>query len=103
MDFGAFVRLEEDVEGLIHISELSKKRVNQVSEVLKVGDKVTAEILNIDKLAKKIGLSIRLLESPSKEERKEKAPVKKQPKIMENFFAKALKKSINKTEDEPEK
>lgn len=113
MDFGAFVRLEENIEGLIHISELSKKRVNQVSEVLKAGDKVMAEILSIDKLAKKIGLSIRLLESSpysdSKEDQTEKQGQKAssakedpKPKIMENFFAKALKKSIKKSEDQPE-
>ena len=106
VDFGAFVRLEDNIEGLIHISELSKKRVNQVSEVVQVGDKVTAEILNIDKLAKKIGLSLRLLETDAisshsdsiKKESSLKEKVK--PKIMENFFAKALKKSIKKTEDQ---
>ena len=100
VDFGAFVRLENNIEGLIHISELSKKRVNQVSDVVKVGDKVKAEILNIDKSAKKVGLSIRLVESNSKtEENKTAVEERAKPNIMENFFAKALKKSIKKTED----
>ena len=105
VDFGAFVRLEDNIEGLIHISELSKKRVSQVSEVVKAGDKVKAEILNIDKLAKKIGLSIRLLEADSNRdaENEKKSAVKEnqKPKIMENFFAKALKKSIKTTKDDP--
>ena len=53
VDFGAFVKIQESIEGLIHISELSKKRVNKAQDVVNVGDKVTAEILNIDKDAKK--------------------------------------------------
>ena len=100
VDFGAFVKVEENIEGLIHISELSAKRVNKVEDVLKVGDKVTAEILNIDKSAKKIGLSIRLLESSSTSpnlENSKKAEVKAKPRVMENFFAKALKKSMKLT------
>ena len=106
VDFGAFVRLEDNIEGLIHISELSKKRINQVSEVVNAGDKVTAEILNIDKLAKKIGLSIRLLETdgsgshPDSIKQEGSLKEKPKPKIMENFFAKALKKSIKNTEDQ---
>ena len=99
VDFGAFVQVEENIEGLIHISELSKKRVNKVEDIVKTGDKVTAEILNIDKSAKKIGLSIRLVESSSNisvdssTESKEKA----KPRVMENLFAKALKKSMKLT------
>ena len=104
VEFGAFVRLEQDLEGLIHISELSKKRVQQVSDVLKIGDKVQAEIVSIDRSAKKIGLSIRLLEvedssNSSTEEAPAKVKPKSKPKIMENFFAKALKKSITRTEE----
>ena len=57
VDFGVFVKVEKDIEGLIHISELSKKRVNKIEDIVQLGNKVTAEILNIDKDAKKIGLS----------------------------------------------
>ena len=97
VEFGAFVQLENNIEGLIHISELSKKRVDKVEDVVKAGDKVKAEILNIDKSAKKIGLSIRLAESspdvseeiPTTQKAKES-----KPRVMENFFAKALKKSM---------
>ena len=53
VNFGAFVKLEKDIEGLIHISELSKKRVNKPQDVVKAGDKVRAEILSIDSEAKK--------------------------------------------------
>ena len=97
VEFGAFVQLENNIEGLIHISELSKKRVDKVEDVVKAGDKVKAEILNIDKSAKKIGLSIRLAESSP--DVYEEIPVtqkakESKPRVMENFFAKALKKSM---------
>lgn len=103
VDFGAFVRVEGNIEGLIHISELSKTRVNKVEDAVKVGDKVKAEVLNIDKVAKKIGLSIRLVESESPEDESVKKELaNKKPAVMENFFAKALKKSINKSEGKKE-
>ncbi|MDE0091887.1 MAG: 30S ribosomal protein S1 [Oligoflexia bacterium] len=106
VDFGAFVQVEENIEGLIHISELSTKRVNKVEDVVKVGDKVTAEILNIDKSAKKIGLSIRLVESSfesSSLNSPKESEVKAKPRVMENFFAKALKKSMKLTNDSSKK
>ncbi|MCY4321683.1 MAG: 30S ribosomal protein S1 [Bdellovibrionaceae bacterium] len=105
VDFGAFVKIEKNIEGLIHISELSKKRVDKVEDVVKVGDKVKAEILNIDKSAKKIGLSIRLLESKantSSANLKNSEVKEKPPRVMENFFAKALKKSMKLSNTEAE-
>lgn len=59
-DFGVFVELGSDVEGLIHISELSSQRVNKTEDVCKVGDVVKAEVISIDQDARKIGLSLRL-------------------------------------------
>jgi len=58
-DFGAFVDIGEDLEGLIHISELSDTKVNKVSDVLSVGDHVEVMVINLNKLEKKIGLSLR--------------------------------------------
>lgn len=60
-DFGVFVQLEENIEGLIHISELANKRVEKPDEVVKVGDVVKAEIISIDKDARKIALSVKLV------------------------------------------
>ena len=60
-DFGVFVELESDIEGLIHISELSTKRVEKPEEVVAVGDSIKAEIISIDKEARKIGLSAKLV------------------------------------------
>ncbi len=61
--FGAFAKLEEDLEGLIHISEISEKRIEHEKEVLKEGDIVTVRVIKIDPEAHRIGLSIRRVDS----------------------------------------
>ena len=58
-DFGIFVEIEEGIEGLVHISELSQKRVKSASELYSVGDTVSATIKSIDSKARKIRLSIK--------------------------------------------
>jgi small subunit ribosomal protein S1 len=60
-EFGVFVRIDEGVEGLIHVSQLSSERVDKPSNLFKVGDEVEAEILSIDLADRKIGLSIKAL------------------------------------------
>ncbi|MDR3543769.1 MAG: bifunctional 4-hydroxy-3-methylbut-2-enyl diphosphate reductase/30S ribosomal protein S1 [Desulfosporosinus sp.] len=57
--FGAFVQLEEGVDGLVHISQLADHRVNKVEDVLKVGDRVRAKVLDCKPEVKRISLSIR--------------------------------------------
>jgi len=59
MDFGAFVKLEPGVEGLVHISELSHKRVNKVHHVVEEGQRVEAKVMSIDTDAQRIGLSMK--------------------------------------------
>lgn len=59
VSFGAFAKLDNGVEGLIHVSELSSDRVQKPEEVLSVGDKVRAKVISIDPNERKIGLSIR--------------------------------------------
>lgn len=63
MDFGAFVELEPGVEGLVHISELSNKRVVRVSDVVKEGDEVEVMVLSVDPSARRISLSMKSLMS----------------------------------------
>ena len=63
MDFGAFVKLEPGVEGLVHISELSYKRVTRVSHVVEEGQEVEVKVLTIDPGAQRIGLSIKAAEA----------------------------------------
>ncbi|WP_415062820.1 30S ribosomal protein S1 [Bdellovibrio sp.] len=60
-DFGAFVELESDIEGLIHISELTTDKINTVEDFIKAGQTVKAEVISIDKDARKIGLSSKLV------------------------------------------
>jgi len=61
--FGAFARLEGDIEGLIHISELSENRVEHPKEVLKEGDVKTLRVIRIDSEQHRIGLSLRKVDS----------------------------------------
>ena len=68
-DFGVFVRIEEGVEGLIHVSQLSSERVEKPSSLFKAGDQVKAEVINVDPHERRIGLSIRALgQSEEREE-----------------------------------
>jgi small subunit ribosomal protein S1 len=59
VSFGAFARMENGIEGLIHVSELSEERITKPEEVVSVGDKVWTKVISIDPSERKIGLSIR--------------------------------------------
>jgi len=61
-DFGAFVELEDGVDGLIHISDLSWKKIKHPSEILKKKDKVTSAVLSIDKENCRISLGVKQLQ-----------------------------------------
>jgi len=62
-DFGAFVELEQGIEGLVHISEISDEHVKDPREVLKEGQQVTIKVISIDPDKRQIGLSIRSADS----------------------------------------
>jgi small subunit ribosomal protein S1 len=57
--FGAFVGLQHDIDGLVHISQISEERVDKIKNVLKVGQEVTARVVKIDKNDRRIGLSVK--------------------------------------------
>jgi small subunit ribosomal protein S1 len=57
--FGAFVGLQHEIDGLVHISQVSEERVDKIKNVLKVGQEVTARVIKIDKSDRRIGLSIK--------------------------------------------
>jgi small subunit ribosomal protein S1 len=61
-DFGVFLEIEEGIEGMIHVSELSRDRVNSPSDFCKVADNLSAVVLKVNKKDKKIALSIKSLE-----------------------------------------
>jgi small subunit ribosomal protein S1 len=60
-DFGVFLEIEEGIEGLIHVSELSQEKVASTKTFTSVGDEIEAMVLNIDPVEKKIALSIKAL------------------------------------------
>ena len=62
LDFGAFVRLEEGVDGLVHVSQISREHVNKPSDVLEIGQEVTVKIIDIDEEKKRISLSMKEVE-----------------------------------------
>ena len=57
--FGAFIGLQHEIDGLVHISQISEDRVDKIKNVLKVGQEVTARVIKIDKSDRRIGLSIK--------------------------------------------
>jgi len=63
-EFGAFAQLEDGIEGLIHVSELSDRRVNHPSEVVQEGDKVTVRIIRVEPERRRIGLSMKRVSDP---------------------------------------
>ncbi|WP_312098707.1 S1 domain-containing post-transcriptional regulator GSP13 [Niallia sp.] len=80
--YGAFVSLDENTQGLVHISEVTHGYVKDINEFLKVGDEVNVKVLSIDENAGKIGLSIRATEeAPAQPEaaKAKKPRAKRQP------------------------
>ncbi len=63
--FGAFAKLDEDLEGLIHVSELSEQRVGHPKEVVKEGDTLTLRVIKVEPERRRIGLSLRRVDSPA--------------------------------------
>jgi small subunit ribosomal protein S1 len=67
-DFGIFVQLEEGVEGLVHVSEISKEKVTTPVGMYNVGDKLKVKVINVSSKDRKIGLSIKALDEGSSED-----------------------------------
>ena len=65
--FGAFVEIEEGIDGLVHISQISDDRVEKVSDVLSPGQEVEARVIKIDPVERRIGLSIKGAKVPEEE------------------------------------
>ncbi len=57
--YGAFIELEHDIDGLVHISQISEERVEKIKDFLNEGDEVTARVIKIDKEERRIGLSVK--------------------------------------------
>ena len=57
--FGAFIGLQHEIDGLVHISQISEERIDKIKNVLKAGQEVTARVIKIDRADRRIGLSIK--------------------------------------------
>ena len=74
--YGAFVALDDETQGLVHISEITYGYVKDVHEFIKVGEEINVKILDIDEEQKKISLSIRVLQETPVSKKREVAPRK---------------------------
>ncbi|MGG3799285.1 S1 domain-containing post-transcriptional regulator GSP13 [Metabacillus fastidiosus] len=80
--YGAFVALDDQTQGLVHISEVTHGFVKDVNEHLKTGDEVQVKVLTIDEKSGKISLSIRATqEAPAEEKREAKKPQRRQATV----------------------
>ncbi|KKL84397.1 hypothetical protein LCGC14_1965180, partial [marine sediment metagenome] len=83
-NFGAFVELEPDLEGLLHISELADHKIEKTQDVVKLGDKVEVKILRVDVESRKIGLSLRRAQWAAEEQAAE-GPQQQSPTDVETI------------------
>ncbi|MHB1314021.1 MAG: S1 RNA-binding domain-containing protein [Christensenellales bacterium] len=89
--FGAFVQLPGNKTGMVHISEVSKEFVQDINQVLKMGDVVKVRVIHVED--NKIGLSIRKAEAPSPRKAEPAAPTKEQSGDFEDLLARFMKTS----------
>jgi small subunit ribosomal protein S1 len=71
--FGAFISLDGDIDGLIHISQLSEEHVEKVKDIIKVGEEIEARVIKVDKVERRIGLSIKAVGYSEEQLKKESA------------------------------
>ena len=74
-DFGAFVELESGIDALLHVSQIAKEHIEKPSDVLQVGEEITAKVVDFNEADKKISLSIKALLAPEKKEEQEDGDV----------------------------
>ena len=69
-DFGAFIELEAGIDALLHVSQISKEHIEKPADVLKVGEEVTAKVVDFNEAGRKISLSVKAMSAPEPEEEK---------------------------------
>jgi small subunit ribosomal protein S1 len=79
-NFGVFIELEEGLEGLLHVSEISDQKVEKPEDVVKVGQELEVKILRVDSDERKIGLSLKRAQWAQEEEKKEEQHKERQTK-----------------------
>ena len=97
LDFGAFIRLEEGVDGLLHVSQISREHVEKPADKLSLGEEVTVKVTDIDEENQKISLSMKALTEP--EPKKESAPKERKPKREKKAPRREVKKKEPKSDE----
>lgn len=94
-DYGAFLKLEKDINGLVHLSEIAHHKVTDPAEALKIGEKIEAQVINIDVDERRIGLSVKALKPIDKEtlERMKKEQAEEEARKKEADEAKERKEA----------
>jgi len=107
--FGAFVQLEDDINGLIHLSEISSEKVENPADFLEIGQEVEAEVINIDRDEHRIGLSLKSGKNKvvkkakaEKAEEKSEAPAKEAKEEVKEEKEEKPKKAAKKADDKKE-
>ena len=92
-NFGVFVELEDELEGLLHISELADHKIEKPQDVVKPGEEVEVKILRVDHDSRKIGLSLRRVQWAAEDKEKHEAAdpeIMKARLILLNSFTEVL-------------
>jgi small subunit ribosomal protein S1 len=95
--FGLFVQIDDDVEGLVHISELSTEQVRRPSDIAKIGDELTVRIIDIDMDKRRMAFSVKQVENPVKDtdEKEEKDASEKEAGTEEKTGKETLKEETS--------
>ncbi|ANB61786.1 S1 domain-containing post-transcriptional regulator GSP13 [Anoxybacteroides amylolyticum] len=100
--YGAFVAISDDIQGLVHISEVSHQFVKDIHDFLKVGDEVMVKILSIDEKAKRASLSIRSVKEIPASDKLRQPKAKELPETAGGFhiLKEKLKEWVEQSQDE---
>ncbi len=101
-NFGAFVELEQELEGLLHISELADHKIDKPQDIVTVGDEVEVKILKVDSDARKIGLSLRRVRWAAEEEAAAESGRKSAPAGPEKVLSDAHADQFRKLQQKPD-
>jgi small subunit ribosomal protein S1 len=100
-NFGVFISLEDDLEGLLHISELANHKVENPEDIVKVGEEIEVKILRVDPEERKIGLSRKRAEWTEEEEAAAAAEEQQQENSEANISPELLKGGVGSSESGP--
>lgn len=98
--YGAFIQLDNDIHGLVHISEISSKKVVEIREFLKVGDKKEFKILSLDPKEHRLGLSLKAINEKEETKKKEEKDKEEETEIKDE--KPKIKEKTTETEKKPE-